>query len=64
MVAVLISLIIVGVCFGFGHLMNPTNTTEYNYSQSELWEPPAHWKNWEKNKNSVQTEWEKNWKQS
>lgn len=46
LITALITLAILGICFGFGYIMNPTNTTEYNYKASELWEAPAHWKQW------------------
>lgn len=68
MVSVLIlSTLIAGICFGFGYLMNPTNTTEYDYSEKELWTPPPYWLNWDKNdKTSTPTtvteQWKQNWK--
>jgi len=49
MIAIIIAALIAADCFSFGYIMNPTNTTEYNYSPEELWEPPFYWKNWEKN---------------
>lgn len=39
-------LAVISICFGFGYLMNPTNTTEYDYHPKELWEAPSYWKNW------------------
>lgn len=42
-------LVIVAACFGFGYIMNPKNITEYDYKESELWEAPSYWKNFEKN---------------
>jgi hypothetical protein len=39
----LFTVIILAVCFGFGYLMNPTDSREYNYRTDELWEPPTYW---------------------
>ena len=33
----------------FDRIFNPP-VTPYNYKPTELWEAPAHWKNWETNK--------------
>ena len=51
---VIIGLLIIAVCFGFGYIMNPTNTTSYNYRKEELWEAPAYW-NFEQNVPEVAT---------
>ena len=49
MIATLVLILILGICFGGGHLMNPTNDTEYSYKPEELWEEPIYWNTFERN---------------
>ena len=48
MLAALAVVSILVICFGGGYLLNPTNTTKYNYKPEELWEEPEYWKTFEK----------------